>query len=74
MEEQMINLNKITNQEEMKRKHYHPFPTGAKVKEIHKANLASSETTEELVKNDEIDAFYFRSLENRGIKLNKSQL
>lgn len=74
MEEQMINHNKITNQEEMKRKHYHPFPTGAKVKEIHKANLASSETTEELVKNDEIDAFYFRSLENRGIKLNKSQL
>lgn len=74
MKEQMIEPNKNMNQEEVRRKYFHLFPTGATVKKVHKANFASSETTVDLVKDDEFDAFFFRSLENHGIKLNKSQL
>ncbi|MCF6137492.1 UvrD-helicase domain-containing protein [Pseudalkalibacillus berkeleyi] len=50
------------------------FPTGATRKVIEKAELASTETTIELVREEEEDAYYFRALENTGIKLNKPQL
>lgn len=50
------------------------FPAGVTLKKVHKANLADSKSTIDLVGNNEKDAFYFRSLEKRLIKLNKSQL
>lgn len=53
---------------------FYPFPAGAVKRKIHKTNLADTKTTIDLVKNSEKDAYYFRALEKRGIKLNQSQL
>lgn len=50
------------------------LPEGATRKVLEKAEIASSETTVELVEDEEEDAFYFRALEESGIKLNQSQL
>ncbi|KGX91801.1 UvrD-helicase domain-containing protein [Pontibacillus marinus] len=50
------------------------FPEGATKKEIPKAEMANSKTTVELVSDQEPDAYYFRSLEQKGVKLNEPQL
>lgn len=50
------------------------FPEGATRKVIEKAEIAETLTTFELVNDHEKDAFYFRSLEKKGIKLNEPQL
>ncbi|UOQ83571.1 UvrD-helicase domain-containing protein [Gracilibacillus salinarum] len=50
------------------------FPVGASKKEIAKAPIADSKTTVELVADDEPDRYYFRALEQEGIKLNQPQL
>ncbi|WP_102348984.1 UvrD-helicase domain-containing protein [Bacillus sp. Marseille-P3661] len=49
-------------------------PFGATINRIEDAQLAEFETSEQLVADHENDAFYFRSLEKAGIKLNKPQL
>ncbi|QHE51630.1 UvrD-helicase domain-containing protein [Pontibacillus sp. HMF3514] len=50
------------------------FPEGATRKEIYEAKRANTKTTVELVRDDEPDAYYFRSLEQKGLKLNEPQL
>ncbi|WP_407270332.1 UvrD-helicase domain-containing protein [Radiobacillus sp. PE A8.2] len=64
----------LTTQSEQSSSTYSQFPKGATKKVIEKAELASTKTTVELVKDDETDAFYFRSLEQEGIKLNEPQI
>ncbi|WP_458412999.1 UvrD-helicase domain-containing protein [Schinkia sp. CFF1] len=53
---------------------YQEYPNGATTQKTFEADLASTETTEQLVNDHEMDAFYFRALEKSGIKLNKPQL
>ncbi|WP_416150434.1 UvrD-helicase domain-containing protein [Salipaludibacillus sp. HK11] len=50
------------------------YPFGAKNKQLHGAIFASTETSADLVSDEERDAFYFRSLEKMGVFLNKPQL
>jgi len=50
------------------------YPIGSLETDILHAKLASEQTTIELVKNNERDAFYFRKLEEIGIRLNLPQL
>jgi len=50
------------------------FPQGATRKVLHQADLANTFTTVELVQDGDDDAFYFRTLENSGVKLNEPQL
>ncbi|OLS33889.1 hypothetical protein BTR25_23765 [Bacillus sp. MRMR6] len=53
---------------------FNHYPKDANKKTIEKAEIADTKTTVELVKDDEADAFYFRSLEAMGVKLNEPQL
>ncbi|MBM7587866.1 DNA helicase-2/ATP-dependent DNA helicase PcrA [Bacillus pakistanensis] len=49
-------------------------PFGIADATVPRAQVTESQSTTELVKNQEEDSFYFRSLENNGIHLNKAQL
>lgn len=67
-----LKMNKIVDNDQ---NIYSPnFPHGATRKEIHEAETANIETTVELVGDEEADAFYFRALEEKGVKLNEPQL
>ncbi|MDC3418361.1 UvrD-helicase domain-containing protein [Aquibacillus salsiterrae] len=50
------------------------YPQGATKKVVEQAELATNQTTVELVNEADSDSFYFRELEGKGIKLNQSQL
>ncbi|MDX8044622.1 UvrD-helicase domain-containing protein [Gracilibacillus sp. S3-1-1] len=49
-------------------------PSSTTKKEIEEAELANTQTTVELVSDEQVDAPYFRALEAKGIKLNEPQL
>ncbi|WP_138417561.1 UvrD-helicase domain-containing protein [Aquibacillus sediminis] len=53
---------------------FHILPHGAKHNNVKSANFADQNTTVDLVMDHEEDAFFFRSLEQNGIKLNQPQL
>ncbi|AIQ10847.1 UvrD-helicase domain-containing protein [Paenibacillus durus] len=53
---------------------YHPVPKGASGTRVPQAAAASAKTSRELVRGDEPDAGYFRTLEQEGILLNASQI
>ncbi|NDI33575.1 UvrD-helicase domain-containing protein [Chengkuizengella sediminis] len=50
------------------------LPIGATTSKIPFAQKASGRTSKEIVSDLDKDAFFFRSLENRGIELNQSQI
>ncbi|MBS4206065.1 UvrD-helicase domain-containing protein [Lederbergia citrea] len=50
------------------------LPAGANSHQLPFAEIAETETSKEIVKSSESDAFYFRGLEQQGIKLNRSQI
>jgi DNA helicase II / ATP-dependent DNA helicase PcrA len=49
-------------------------PRGAGQAGIPRAGIAADLTSEQLVRDDEVDAFFFRALEKRNIRLNGSQI
>lgn len=49
-------------------------PNGAGESNIPTANLSTIKTSNDVVCSNEVDAFYFRSLEQEGIHLNESQV
>lgn len=53
---------------------FYNTPLGAKHRAIPYAKLASAETSKELVPEHSEDAFFFRMLEERGIRLNAPQI
>lgn len=53
---------------------FRDYPTGATIHTTFVADIASTETTEQLVGSYEKDAYYFRELEKNGVKLNKPQM
>ncbi|MFD1773814.1 UvrD-helicase domain-containing protein [Paenibacillus rhizophilus] len=53
---------------------FHPVPPGASATRVPRAAAASAKTSRELVRGDEPDAGYFRTLERDGILLNASQI
>ncbi|MFD2611017.1 UvrD-helicase domain-containing protein [Paenibacillus gansuensis] len=53
---------------------YYKTPLGSTVKQVPFARIAESATSRELVKEAETDAYYFRSLEEQGIFLNRPQI
>lgn len=53
---------------------FHPVPPGAAATRVPRAAAASAKTSRELVRGDEPDAGYFRTLERDGILLNASQI
>lgn len=50
------------------------LPANASSHQLPFAPIAETATSKELVKDSEPDAFYFRGLEQRGIKLNRTQI
>jgi DNA helicase II / ATP-dependent DNA helicase PcrA len=67
-------VNQVTRDTEKQKPKFGPYPVSASKKVIVKAEIADTKTTRELVSEDERDAYYFRSLEGMGIKLNEPQL
>ncbi|MED1202816.1 UvrD-helicase domain-containing protein [Heyndrickxia acidicola] len=55
-------------------KHYFRLPAQAQTLELPFAEIAETVTSVELVRDGEDDAFYFRSLEEQGILLNRGQI
>lgn len=53
---------------------FQPYPVGATKNKIEDAILANDQTTEQLVPHTDHDSYYFRALEELGIKLNQQQL
>ncbi|AHV95193.1 UvrD-helicase domain-containing protein [Paenibacillus sabinae] len=53
---------------------FHPVPPGASGTRVPRAAAASAKTSRELVRGEEPDAGYFRTLEQGGILLNASQI
>jgi DNA helicase II / ATP-dependent DNA helicase PcrA len=64
----------VTKNTEIQKLKFEPYPASVSKKVIEKAQIADTKTTRELVSEDERDAYYFRSLEGLGIKLNEPQL
>jgi len=51
-----------------------PYPVGSSLKSITKASLANEKTSIDLVPDSDHDAFFFRSLEEKGLRLNEAQI
>lgn len=53
---------------------FYPTPVGAKLKIIEDAPLANAKTSVDLVPDHAEDAFFFRSLEGKKVRLNEPQI